>query len=278
MMKTVTRRRLPTLNAIARTVVREDGFSLPLMIVMLLFGSMLIIPFLDFARLRFGDVQIVAEEEEAYFAADAGIEAVLADLRRGTDALDGGYVLPTVNINGYTPVITVTAPPRKDMVPFHAVFLDPEASTSLNPLGSNASFAYVMDNVQPLADFQISWVYTPASNNWRVRVYQGEGTGGSLISNSSGNGSPVRVTVDADDITGGTYTIEFTNNQTGAITAAPFSPVGNPANTWVRVVAFKDYLIESTVGSQTLKVHARQGPGPNQVDSTLLISTWHGPN
>jgi hypothetical protein len=256
----------------------QSGVALPLVIIALLFGSILVLPFLDFARLRFGNIEKVTTEEEAYFVADAGVEAVLADLRKGSDALDGGYVLPAVTLNGYTPVITVTAPPRADMASFGAVFVDPQTATSLNPLGSNASLEYQIDTVQPFADFQISCVYTPSGNNWRLRVYEGVGTGGSLVTTANGNDSPARVTVPPDDVNGGTYTIEFSNQQTGAITSAAFSSVGDPSNTWVRIVAFKDYLIEATAGEQTVTTFARQGPGPNQVQSTVLVSTWHGPN
>jgi hypothetical protein len=98
------------------------------------------------------------------------------------------------------------------------------------------------------------------------------------VTTANGNDSPARVTVPPDDVNGGTYTIEFSNQQTGAITSAAFSSVGDPSNTWVRIVAFKDYLIEATAGEQTVTTFARQGPGPNQVQSTVLVSTWHGPN
>ncbi|MDA0799032.1 MAG: hypothetical protein O2884_10230 [Chloroflexi bacterium] len=171
--------------------------------------------------------------------------------------LDGGYVLPAVTLNGYTPVITVTAPPRADMAPFGAVFVDPQTATTLNPLGSNASFEYQIENVQPFADFQISWVYTPSGNNWRLRVYEGAGTGGSLVETANGNSSPARLTVEPDDVNGGTYTIEFSNQQSGAITSAAFSSIGDPSNTWVRIIAFKDYLIEATAGEQTVTAFAR---------------------
>lgn len=275
---TATAMTMSNRTRLTSTFQSQNGTALPLVILALLFGSILVLPFLDFARLRFGNIEKVATEEEEYFAADAGVEAVLADLRKGSDALDGGYVLPSVTLNGYTPAITVTAPPRADMAPFGAVFVDPQTATSLNPLGSNASFEYQIDNVQSFADFQISWVYTPPGNNWRLRVYEGVGTGGSLVTNANGNSSPARLTVESDDVDGGTYTIEFSNQQSGAITSAAFSSIGDPSNTWVRIIAFKDYLIEATAGGQTVTAFARQGPGPNQVQSTVLVSTWHGPN
>lgn len=263
---------------LARVVSEERGFVLPLVLILLLFGLVLVIPFLDFARLRFGDLQESIQLEEKWFAADAGIEAVIADLRLGSDVLDGGYVIPAVELNDYTPSISISTPPRDAMVPFGAVFVDPETATSLNPVPANSDFLYVVDHVQTFADFQISWVYTPEGVNWDVAVFEGVGTGGSKVFDKDGSGSPVRVNVDREDIVGGSYTIRFTNKSNSQdITSAPFSPFGSPDNTWVRVNAFKDYVITSTVDDITLVAFARQGPGPNQVVSTVHVTTWDGP-
>ena len=105
-----------------RALRAEGGFVLPLVIIALVFVSLLIIPFLEFATLRYGSLGKTFSDEEQYFAADAGIEAVLATLRQGTDALDGGYVLPTVTLNGYDVALAVTEPARDVYVPFGAVF------------------------------------------------------------------------------------------------------------------------------------------------------------
>lgn len=256
----------------------ERGFVLPLAIVALLFASLLVIPFLDFARLRFGDLSNTLSSEEAYFTADAGIEAVLADLRRGSDALDGSYVIPVVDLNGFSASISVASPSRDGYVAYGSVFVDTEIEASLSPLAGSADFEYVIHDVKTHADFQVSWDFTPADEAWQLTVFEGVGTGGSQLANATKNESPGRVTVAPEDIAGGSYTIRFRNKSTTALTSAAFSAIGDPDATWLRVVAWKDYVITSTVDDVTLQVYARQGPGPNQLESTVSVTTWHGPN
>ena len=218
----------------------EGGFVLPLAIIALLFGVVLVMPFLDFARLRFGDLEQTLVDEEAYFTADAGIERVLTDLRKGIDLLDGAYSPPTVTLNGVTAVTSVATPPRDAYVPFGAVFVDPETATSLGPLAGNADFLYVIDNVKTFADFQVSWVFTPPDNGWRLTVFEGVGTGGMQLANTTKNASPGRLTVDAGDIGGGSYTIRFRNKSSNAITSAGFSAIGEPDKV-VCLICDKDF-------------------------------------
>ncbi len=256
----------------------EGGFVLPLALIALLFGAILVIPFLDFARLRFGDIADSNEFDEAYFAADAGIEAVLADLRQGEDALLGSYVKPVVTINGFTVVIEVATPSRDNVVPFGAVFVDPESGTNLAPLPGTTDHVYVIDNIATFADFQVNWVFTPPDKGWQMTVFEGVGTGGSQLANATKNASPARITVGPEAIVGGSYTVRFRNKSPDPITAASFSPVGEPDKTWLRVNAYKDYLVTSTAGEVTLTVMVRQGPGPNQIESTVHQTTWNGFN
>jgi hypothetical protein len=256
----------------------EQGVILQIVLALLAVGTVLVFPFLDFARLRFGDVTRSLLETEAYYAADAGVEAVLAHLREGTDPLDGGYSPPVFSLNGFDVSVSVASPPRDAYVPFGSVFVDPESGTSLNPLPGNTDLLYVLENVKPFADFQISWVFTPVDSGWQLTVFEGVGTGGSQLANATKNESPARLLVKANTIKGGTYTIRFRNKSPSPITAAPFSPAGEPDSTWVRVTAWKDYVITSTAGGTTLQVYARQGPGPNQVVSTVTVSTWNGAN
>lgn len=255
----------------------ESGFALPLTIVLIMLGLTLAIPFVSFASERFVGIQEIAQDEEEYFAADAGIQAVLADLRQGTDPQTFGYSPPAVTLNGFTPVIAIVASPRVDYVPFGSVFVDPEASTSLNPLPGNTDFDYLVENVSAFADFVVSWVFTPPDNGWQLTVYEGTDTSGPQLANTTKNESPARLLVDADKIAGGTYTVRFRNKSSTAITSEDFSPLGEPDKTWLRLNAFKEYVITSTVGDITLKVFARTGPGPNQVTSTVHVTTWHGP-
>jgi hypothetical protein len=156
--------------------------------------------------------------------------------------------------------------------------VNPEVSTSLSPLAGNTGFDYVFGNVKTNSDFQVSWVFTPPDNGWQITVYEGEGTGGPQLANATRNSSPARVTVTSQDVEGGVYTIRFRNKSTNALTSNAFSAIGDRSSTWVRIVAWKDYVITSTAGDVTLSVFARQGPGPNQVESTVQVNSWHGPN
>ncbi len=256
----------------------EAGFVLPLAIIALLFGSLLVLPFLDFARLRFGDLEDLTLEEEAYFAADAGIEAVLSDLRQGEDVLSPSYTAPVATVNGFTPSIAVAPPPRDEYVSFGTVFADPGSSIGLDPLGPNADFLYVVKDVRPVAALQVSWIFTPPDNGWQLTVFEGEGATGPPVANAAKNQGPARISVDPEQITGGTYTIRFRNKSSNALTSAPFSPTGESDKTWLRVEAWKDYVITSTVGAVTITAFVRPSPGPDQGERAVHITTWHGPN
>lgn len=247
-------------------------------VLVIALSTLLITPVISLVSGGFSSSRQTLEQEMAYYAADAGIEAVLSDLRQGKDPLSSSYVLPSVTVNGYTATISVTAPPREDMLPFGAVFADPESGTSLSPLAANTAFLYKLFNVRPRADFQVNWAYTPSSGSTQIRIFEGAGTGGLQVATGNASQSPLRFTLNARFIKGGTYTISFDNKSIVAITSAPFNTIGEPDNTWVRITAFKDLLITSSSGGLTLTVFARQGPGPNQVSSSVHISTWHGPN
>lgn len=266
---------LSTVKGLGRN---EQGFLIPMALVLLTLGILLVVPLLGFVRESLGQGQKTTENEAAYYAADAGIEAVLSDLRQGVDVLTGGYTPPVISLNNYTATVTVAAPPREDMLPFGAVFADPHSGTSLSSLAGKTSFLYNVFNARPLADMQINWAYTPSSSPTEVMIHEGIGTGGVQVSAASIGNSPLRHLVDPTKIKGGTYTIRFYNNSDVPITSAASSTTGEPGKTWLRVTAFKDYLITSTAGPVTLTVFARQAPGPNQISRGLHISTWHGPN
>jgi hypothetical protein len=252
----------------------ERGYLLPMLIIVLVIGFFIIMPLLSFVDTSIRTWDKSAEEELAYYAADAGIGAVLSDLRQGEDALSPSYSVPSVTLNYYTPTVTVEEPPRADPLPFGPVFVDPGATTSLYPLAGKTEFLYEADNVQAGSPMQVNWVYTPADSDYEITVYEGSGTGGTQVVGTSGSGSPARVTIPGTSISGGTYTIRFYNNSDVTIYSAEFSTIGDTTKTWLRVTAFKDYVITSTAGDITIKVFARQGPGPNPAESAVGIMTW----
>lgn len=255
----------------------ERGYLLPMVIIVLALGTFLVLPLLSFVSVSLLTWEKSTEQEFAYYAADAGIEAVLSDLRQGKDALSPTYTLPSVTLNGYTATVTVSAPPRADALPSGPVLVDPGTTTSLYPLAGTTQFLYIAGNVRVGSPLRVNWVYTPADSDWGLNIYEGSGTGGFKVVGTSGSDSPVSVLVAGGKIKGGTYTIRFYNNSAVPIYSAEFSPTGNSQKTWVRMAAFKDYVVTSTVGAITIKVFARQAPGPNPVQSYVGIMTWQAP-
>ena len=246
-------------------------------VIVLVIGFFIIMPLLTFVSTSVLTWRKSAEQELAYYAADAGIEAVLSDLRQGEDALSPSYSVPSVTLNYYTATVTVEEPPRPDALPFGPVFVDPGTTTSLYPLGSKAEFLYELDNVRGGSPIQVNWVFTPADSNWQIKVYEGSGVLGEQVGNETGSNSPGRIIVDPVKIKGGIYTIYFYNNSPVPTYSTEFSTIGDGQKTWLRVSAFKDYVITSTAGPVTITVFARQGPGPNPAASSLGIMTWHAP-
>lgn len=251
---------------------------MPTAIIALALGAFLVVPLIATLTAALSTARLTTEDEFAYYSADAGIEAVVADLRQGKDPLAGGYATPTVALNNYTSTITVSVPPRTDMLAFGEVFSDPETQTSLNPLAASTEFLHQIVNVRANSQLRINWVFTPTTSSWILSAYEGVGTGGTQVGTDSGSGSPARLLVDPDQIKGGTYTLSFFNNSASAVTSAAYSAEGDSDNTWVAATAYQDYLITSTAGNITISVFARQSPGPNTVESQVHTTTWHGPN
>ncbi len=50
-----------------------------------------------------------SRQVQGKYSADAGLEAVMADLLRGLDPLAGGYVAPSPTVNGFQAAVTVSA-------------------------------------------------------------------------------------------------------------------------------------------------------------------------
>lgn len=271
--------RRPGLKPALPSAVRDErGYLLPIVLMVLVLGTFLILPLLSFVSTSILTWEKSAQQELAYYAADAGIEAVLSDLRQGRDALAPSYSTPLVALNRYTATITIAAPSRVEPLPSGPVFADPGASTSHNPLASQTAFLYQLDEVRAGSPLQLNWLYTPTESDWTINIYEGSGTGGTQVVGTAGAGSPARVIVSGASIRGGTYTIRFFNSSNVPIYSAQFSHTGETVKTWLRAMAFKEYVITSTVGLFTIAVYARQAPGPNPAASSVGIISWHGPH
>lgn len=252
----------------------QRGIALPVVMIAVTFGMAVVIPLVALLASSTSVETRTLEDEEAYYAADAGVQAVVKDLRSGLDALAGGYTLPSVTVNSLTPAISVIAPPIDDLRLFGPVYVDPETGTNLSTLAPGASYTYQIDNVRASTDIAVNWVFT-STTKWQVTIFEGAGTGGTRIVQLKGKGTRVLIVASAKLISGGTYTIRFRNDDAvNTISTAAFNSSGAITGTWINTTAFKGYLITSTAGSRTLTVLARQSPGPTQSTRAVQVSSW----
>ena len=250
---------------------------MPFVILILGLGMLLVTPLLGNVSTGLFSSRVTTEDEFAYYAADAGIEAVVGDIRQGTDVLDPSYTIPSVTLNNYTAAISISGPIRLDPIPYGPILADPGAASILSPLADTTEGLYEIQSVKGNTQIQVNWAFTPAGD-WELNIYEGVGTLGTQVASTTGSTSPARLISSATAINGGIYTIRFYNNSGSATTSAVFSPEGDDDKTWVRATSFNDYVITSTAGPITLTVTVRQGPGPDQNTGSDFISSWHGPN
>jgi hypothetical protein len=89
------------------------------------------------------------------------------------------------------------------------------------------------------------------------------------------------------DLDVGVHTVVFFNDSSSTAISYPFRATGKPEDTWVYMPAFKDYVVDVRVGNVTVKVVARQVPGPtepptipwsstniNWIENTVSIQSW----
>ena len=70
------------------------------------------------------------------------------------------------------------------------------------------------------------------------------------------------VQTDFFEVDRGLYTIVFFNRSNKTMIAEPFAATGNDEDTWIYIPAFRDYVVDSSVGNVGLKAVIRQVPGP----------------
>lgn len=255
----------------------QKGQGLMMVIVLAGVGSLLLLPMMTLVRASYGSIDRDTDRIFAHYAADAGIEAVLADLKAGTDALDPSYVAPSVTLNGYTATISISEPTYEDGLPISAVYVDPGSSTDLNPLGEGDSFQYNLSNARAGTSIQINWAFTPVDADWELEVYEGTGTHGAKVLDEDGGSSPASHTVQGAGVVGGSYTIRFKNEDSVDMTSAEFSSTGDLAKTWLLVTAAKSYAVTSSAGNVNLTAFVQQYPGATESESSVVVVGWLGP-
>lgn len=89
------------------------------------------------------------------------------------------------------------------------------------------------------------------------------------------------------DVNTGLYTIVFFNDSSSTVITDASAATGNKEQTWVYAAAYKDYLVDVTVGKVGLKAVLRQIPGPTEpplipwsatniswIENLVLIQSW----
>ncbi|MEE8471059.1 MAG: pilus assembly PilX N-terminal domain-containing protein, partial [Dehalococcoidia bacterium] len=91
----------------AKVMKDEKGQALAIAILIMVFGAMVTGALLGYLGTSVRAAGMTQEQVNAYYAADAGVEAVLADLVEDGVVVLGSYVLGE-SINGYDPTIDIT--------------------------------------------------------------------------------------------------------------------------------------------------------------------------
>jgi hypothetical protein len=246
----------------------ERGQALIWVVLIMALGSLVITGLLSYVSASLRADKFARERTGARYTAEAGAEAVLLDLLGGVDALSPGYTVPSVSLNGYSAAISISAPDSQPSPPARYWYFDPGAGTGLSPLAGGAHWQFQVNNIRAGSDIQVNWVFTPAAAKWKLTLYKD----GAEVAAAQGTRSPGVLVVSGSAIQGGSYTFDFHNADSVATAAAPFSAKGGTNNTWIWATAYQDYLITSTAGKVTLKVYARQYPGPTTPTTSQYVS------
>jgi len=240
----------------------QRGQALALVLIILAFGAVVVT-----ALMAQVSASLSASRGNQGFllsrhAAEGGADEVLRDLLQGKDALSPGYTLPTPSINGYDVSITISSPAAGTEPAGLFQYVDPGASYGLASVASLAAYDFRIDNIRPGSAIRVNWAFAPAAQPWRLTLY--EGTGPSIVAQAQANTGPGALLVDGTLVTGGVYTIEFSNRSGVSLASSAYGSTGGAGNTWIYAQAYRDYVISSTAGDATLTVYARQGPGPTE--------------
>ena len=221
------------------------------------------------------------DSTDAYYAAAGGIEAVMADLLEGDDALDLGYTVPSVTLNGI-PVTISVAPPQVDLAP-KAVYryIDPGAGQGLASLAPGGMWTVILKGVEPFSSLFVNWAFIPEGNvHVDLRVLDGSGLEIAKGEQLGAADSPA--TLLARLGAGETYTLEFLNQDTVTVLSREFDSKGGLDRTWMLLKSVgSEYLITSTASGDTLRAYVRQIPGHGAtnppIKQTVVVESWQRP-
>lgn len=305
----------------------QEGVALPLAIIIVAFGALILVPVLLFASTSFVGQAKEQERARARLAAEAAVNRVIADLVRGADGisttytatsphragmpydtfyLTTTYTIPSVTVEDYTPTVTVETPATATVPTPTQQYVDPGVT---NPDFASVpqGYGYLMRiyNVAP-GTIQANWAYSPAGVG-RIGVWAGMPvnpttgqpytpgridrfpTDPPVLDTGSSPGNITYVRTNPISVTsGGVYTIVFDNTRgNDTKTTSAYAPSGGTGDTWIYIVAYRDYLITATAGGVTVTAYVRQIPGYSQpptgnwsssnsnwITNTVLIRSW----
>ena len=269
-----------------KAINEQKGQALPLALILVTVAALLV----AFLVPQFHTVsrsQVSAEKDlTAYYAAEAGMNMVMADLSHGAAAASEGYKIPVITLNGYTPEILVSTvaedAPKLDS---KARYLDPNTKDpQLKQVRAGNGYLLRLYDVHP-GKLQVNWAYSP-SGLTKIGVWRGETSLKPGKISSWPEEEPLYVRESDDSYnqsslliitSAGTYDIAFFNPlwkeeeiEKGKPTkvpnsdkrTSPFNASGDRESTWLFVDAYKDYIISSTVAKVSIRTYVRQVPGP----------------
>lgn len=259
----------------------EQGQALTLAVILLAVAALVASPVLIFiSTMLLGQLR-TEDNIRALLAADAGLEAVMADLVRGADAVTTTYSVPVVSLNEFTPTISIGAAAGQAAPTPTYQYHDPGLQDpDFAAVDTRTGYLIHLYNVQPsTATFtnvlNINWAYSPAGATrigvWLDAIaYKTPGKQTSYPTEQPILDTGRSRGVDSNNETGqitlgttpGVYTIVFFNVSGSDVrTTRPFRPSGGVQDTWIYTSAFKDYVITSTVGGTSVEAYVRQTPG-----------------
>lgn len=255
----------------------QRGQGLALVLIILAFGAIVISALMAQVSASLRASRANQGFLLARHAAEGGVDEVLRDLLQGKDALSPGYTIPAPNINGYAVSITIAPPPAGAEPAGIHQYIDPGAAYGLASVSSLADYSFRIDNVRPGSSIRVNWAFTPAGQPWALTLY--EGTGPVIVAQAQDSKGPGALQVAAASVTGGIYTVKFSNNSGVSLASAGYSSSGGAGNTWIYIQAYKDYIITSSAANAPLNVYARQNPGPTEPTTSQKVYSraWEEP-
>lgn len=136
----------------------QQGFTLPFVLVMIAI-SLVAVSSVTFLAAHFRSITSAEDGERIYYALDAAVEAVMADLVLGADALDPSYVPLNVSVNALTPSLTVTAPGDvANPTPTFQYFDPGLRHPDLRSMNEGQGYLLHVYDVHP-GTFQVNWAF-----------------------------------------------------------------------------------------------------------------------